>query len=282
MKKIINIVTYIIAVFLAIAIIAGIVINVLSSTILNKTFVLSKLEEMDYYTEILNLVESNFENYIQQSGLDEEVLKNIVTKEKVKEDTRQILINLYDGLNEEISTEEIEKNLNKNIETSLGERKLNESEKKAVNKFVEKICDEYKSTILHTKYEKTINDSYTKLTKFINLLAKISIVTIAICVIVMLLINLRRIYRVINGLGIALLSSGTILEVINIYINSNVEIKNITILNEFFSKLIRVVFSDVINKVGMIGIISIMIGILFIICSNLIHNIKKYGMKKKE
>ena len=44
-----------------------------SKKIFNKT---------DYYNKTYELLISNFENYIQQSGLDEDVLKDIVSKTK--------------------------------------------------------------------------------------------------------------------------------------------------------------------------------------------------------
>ena len=46
-------------------------------TMLNKTYILQKLDETNFYSETYKIVESNFENYISQSGLDEEVLENI-------------------------------------------------------------------------------------------------------------------------------------------------------------------------------------------------------------
>ena len=91
-KKIIQ---YIVATILALAILGLVIINILSSSILSKEYILAKLQSQNYYEKIYKETESNFENYIHQSGLDEDVLKDIVTKEKVEKDTRIILNNIY-------------------------------------------------------------------------------------------------------------------------------------------------------------------------------------------
>ena len=68
MKRIIQ---YIIATILALAILALTIVNILSSTIFSPEYILSKLPEQNYYDTIYEEAESNFENYIHQSGLDE-------------------------------------------------------------------------------------------------------------------------------------------------------------------------------------------------------------------
>ena len=39
-----------------------------------------------FYEEIYQLVETNFQHYIDQSGLNEDILNDICSKEKVKQD----------------------------------------------------------------------------------------------------------------------------------------------------------------------------------------------------
>ena len=61
---------YIIATILALAILALVIINIFSSSVLSKEYILSKLQSQNYYDKIYEETESNFENYIHQSGLD--------------------------------------------------------------------------------------------------------------------------------------------------------------------------------------------------------------------
>ena len=144
MKIVINILKFIIMLILVVCILFLGIKNIAFSTILNKNYVLNKLEETNFYSGTYELVKSGFENYIAQSGLEEEVLNNICTEEKVKNDIGIILNNIYNGTNEEIDTTEIANNLNANIDKLDVRTSQNKS---ALDKFVQQICTEYKNTI---------------------------------------------------------------------------------------------------------------------------------------
>ena len=100
-----NIIRYILTIILTIAIIAFLLLKLAVSTVLSEQYILAKLDETDYYNKMFEYVKSSFENYIGQSGMDEEILENIVSKEKIEKDTKIILSNIYDGMNEEINTQ---------------------------------------------------------------------------------------------------------------------------------------------------------------------------------
>ena len=281
MKNWKKVVTFIIAAILALLIMGYAVINIVSSTIMSKSYILSKFQSTKYYSKLYELVESNFEKYTQQSGLEEDVVKGLVTEEKIEKDTKQILSNLFDGIHEEISTKELEDNLRVNINKSIHGRKLSSDEEKAVNTFIGKISDEYKSTIINTKYEKTINTYYLKLVDYLNLANKALLISIAIILVILFIMNIKRIYLSINGIGTALLSSGCVLAIANIFINLKVNINSITFMNNVFSEALRKVLNDMISKIGIYGWFLVLSGLTLIILSNLVHNIRKYGTKKK-
>lgn len=282
MKVVKKILTYIMAIIVTVLIVIYLIINLLSSTIMDRNYVFAQFEKNNYYEKVYNLVDSNFEKYIQQSGLNEDVIKNIVTKEKIEQDTKKILTNLYDGIEEEISTQDIADSLNEKINDSLNGRILTTSEKEAIAKFTQKICDEYKTTILHTSYEKNINTSYTQISAILKKVTKIATVALGIIVIIMIIINVKRIYKAANGIGISLTASGLILLATNIFIHTKIEIEAIAILNEPFSETLRSILNEIINNIYVYGMGLTIAGVLLIIGSNLIHNIKKYGLKTKE
>ena len=64
MKVLINLLKFIFITILTICLIALGAITVASSTILDKNYVIQKLEETDFYSGTYKLVESNFEKYI--------------------------------------------------------------------------------------------------------------------------------------------------------------------------------------------------------------------------
>ena len=273
---------YSITILLAIAMILFLVINLASSTVLNKNYILSKLEETDYYNKIYEDVKSNFENYIHQSGLEESVLEEIISKEKVKKDTELIISNLYDGLEEKIDTQEIKDNLNKNIEKTIGNSKLIVTQKNAINTLINKICDEYTTTISHYEYEKQINDGYVKIMKYIDVAKKALLVVIAVSAILLLGISIRRIYKAFSCLGICLMVSGMFFVIVNIFVNMKIKVQTILILNDAISNTLRNILTQLLNSINSYGYIMLGIGIIIIIASNLIHNKLKYGNETYE
>lgn len=282
MKNIKTILRYILSTILAISMIIYIFINIASSTILSESYILSKLEQTYYYDKIYENVKSNFENYIYQSGLEESVIVDIVSKEKIEKDTKIIISNLYDGLNENIDTQEIKDNLNTNIKNSLGNNKLNITMQKAIDTFVEKICNEYTSTISHNEYEKQINNVYKKIMNYIGVAQKALLIVMGVCIILLLVISLRRIYKFFVNTGVALTISGAFLVIVNIYINMKVKIQTITILNNAISFTLRNILQDLLNNIVNYGSILLVSGIVLIIISNLIHYIRRYFISKKD
>ena len=196
MKIFKNIITFIFTIILTILILSYVIIKLCSSTVLNENYVISKLEENDYYNKTYELVESNFENYIQQSVLDEEVLKDIITKDEIEEDTKSILNNIYSGIGDNISTEKIKERLTQNIDKSLENKKLSSSEKEAIDDFIDKIGNEYETTIFHTNYEKSLSNMYKKIIKMVSFGEKVILVSIGFFVIlILILLNSPRIFK---------------------------------------------------------------------------------------
>lgn len=282
MKALKTVIKYIITIILALSMIAYFFIQLASSTILSEQYILSKLEETDYYNKIYECVKSNFENYIHQSGLEETVLENIVSKEKVRKDTNIIISNLYDGLEQKIDTQEIRDNLNKNIKETLGEQNITKTQQSSIDTFVDHICNEYTDTMSHFSYEKQINQVYQKVIKYIDLAKKVLLITIGLAILLLLVLNLKRIYKFVSLLGISLTTTGTFLVIVNLFINSKVKVQTITILNDAISDTVRSVLAEILHMIMNNGSIMLISGILLIIIPNLIHNLKKYGMAKEE
>ena len=281
MKIFKNIITFIFTIILTILILSYVIIKLCSSTVLNENYVISKLEENDYYNKTYELVESNFENYIQQYGLDEEVLKDIITKDEIEEDTKSILNNIYSGIGDNISTEKIKERLTQNIDKSLENKKLSSSEKEAIDDFIDKIGNEYETTIFHTNYEKSLSNMYKKIIKMVSFGEKVILVSIGFFVILILIINTRRIYKSISAIGISMISSGVIFIIAKIYINTKIKIQTITVLNSVCSTTLRNILQELLDNIITYGIIFSVIGLVLIILSNLIHNIKKYGLEEE-
>ncbi len=265
---------YILTIILAMSVLALILINIISSTVLNESYIMSKLEEEDYYNQIYESAESNFENYIHQSGLDEEVLNDIITKEKIEKDTKIIINNIFDGTDTEIDTDEIKNKLNENIDNSLG-RKKTATEEKAINEFVNLICNEYKTTILTTSYESKINTAYQKVIKYINLAKKVLLILIGVLVILIVLLTIKRIYRILARLGLAFVIDGLLFLLAKYFIDAKIKIETITILSSSVSIVLRNILREIINIVAKDGTILLVLGIVLIVLYAIIKSIRK-------
>ena len=271
-----NIIRYILTIILTIAIIAFLLLKLAVSTVLSEQYILAKLDETDYYNKMFEYVKSSFENYIGQSGMDEEILENIVSKEKIEKDIKIILSNIYDGMNEEINTQEIRDSLNSNIEKSLGSQKLTTAQRASVSTFIDEIINEYTTAMSHTSYEKQINQYYAKIMKYINLAKKAIIVLLGIDLILLLVLSLRRIYRFLVMCGISMLSTGILFSISNWYINTKIKIQTITIFNNAISDAIRNILQEILNTVKEQGLIFIISGVCLIIIPTLIHYFRRF------
>lgn len=262
MKIIAKIIKFILITILTICIIALGMIKIVSSTVLEKAYITQKLEETNFYAETYELVKSNFENYIYQSGLDEVVLENICTEEKVKNDINQIISNIYEGTNIKIDTTEISDNLNANIDKLNIKNSRNED---AIEQFVKHITDEYTNTILHTKYEDEINSAYGKITDLIEKANTVLIIAIIVDAIIIILFNIKKISRNLQDAGIGLLSASIFTLIACNIVQSKVNISGIRIFNDSFSKVVVTILQGIIDKINTFGIITLIVAIILIV-----------------
>ena len=275
MKVLTKTIKFILVTILTICLISIGIISIVSSTILYKPYITEKMEETNFYKETYELVKSNFEKYIYQSGLDEEVLENICTEEKLQKDINTIISNIYDGTDEKIDTTEIETNLNANID-KLGIK--NSKNQKAIEQFVKHICDEYTETIIHTKYESQINAQYQKVISLLTKIHNVIMVILIIDAILLIIMNIKTASKIIQDLGIALFSSSIFKLSVCSIIMSKVNIEGIKILNDIFSKTLVTIITDVLTKIISLGIGALLIAIILII----IYAIISVNKKKEE
>lgn len=247
--------------------------SVVFKTIFNKEYVLEQMENNNFYSETYKLVESGFENYIGQSGLDEEVIKNICTEDKIKNDINIILSNIYEGTNEKIDTSEISNNLNSNIDK---ENVRTSSNSKAIDEFVEHICQSYKDTIISTSYENIINEKYSKITQKITKVQNILIIAIIISIIGVIALNVKDILKLLFWTESAVLSSAVMQLAITTVIKSKVNIDGIKIFNDAFSNIVVTIIKDILSKINIIaGKFIIVYFILVVIYAIIILSQKK-------
>ena len=255
MKLAIKIIKAILIIILTVIIIGILIIKTLSATILDEAYVYRMIQTSKYYENIYKEVQSNFENYIGPSGVDENILKEVCTAEDIQKDTETILGNIYEGTGKKINTEEIRKRIVNNINKAVQKQEniITEKMQASINKFAEVVADEYINTISHTEYEEKINDAYRKITKLISTAQKVLFIGIAVIVILLILLNIKTLNLIISNLGIAIASSGAFLTISNYIINSKIKIEQMKFLNNSISTVLQNIIKDILNQATNIG-----------------------------
>lgn len=240
----------------------------------DKEYFISKLEEINIYDSIYEEINSGFENYIYQSGLEPEIFNSLCTKEKIKNDILLIVDGTYSGKEVSIDSSEIRNNLENSINQAIANqgRKLTKTEKENIAKFEYLIEQVYKDNLNNfQKIEMKLGSKLLEVFKYIKLGYKISIIATVTILIVLFLINIKQISVAFSFLGISMVASGIIEILFKNYLFSKVEIDNLLVFTEALSNVVSYIIKEFIYSVQNFGIISLGIGILLIIWSSIIY-----------
>lgn len=264
------IISIILAFLLMLSILLTVALQIVSTTILNKDYILGKLDEANYYNNVYEQIKDSLAGYIGPSGLDEEVLENIYTREQVKEDINLIINNIYENKNDKINTEDIKEKLQNNIEASVGSGLLTKENRNSIEDFIDKIADEYVQNISHDPYFEKVGMIINKVKDMIGKVEGIIIFVPIILAVVILLLNIKQISSAIRFIAISILTSGVIGIVIKVFLETKINISNILIINDSFSEVIKNVINSILNNINTMSIIGIIGSIVIIVLTNII------------
>lgn len=272
MKLAKEIVNFIIIIFLSLSILSSFLVFTVSNTILNKEYILNKMEECNYYEKTYLDINDILEQYIGPSGLDEEVLKDIYTEEQVKNDIDITVNAIFTGEEKTIETETIREKLSKNIYENYT---ITNSQKEAINNFEDTIINEYTKQITHHDYLYVLENYNPTINKIMAKLKIIMPIIVCIIIVCLIILNMKNINKIIQGILIGFLSAGLTIMVIGIIINFNINFEAILILNENFSELIRNIANELLKSLQNLGIIIAILSTILLIATNTIWTIKR-------
>lgn len=259
-------------------------INILDNKLLNKNYVLSKMEEIKFYEQISREVESGFENYIYQSGLPEETIKDLFTEEMIRNDVNTLINCVYEGTKITLSTETLKNTLDDRIQEYLNSqnKKLTDDVKNNITKFEDLIINEYKenvnvSTTLYTKGHVI----FEKVVEIREKIGKLPIVMLVVLIVLLVIINIKDLLSVLNFLAIAALSIGMLLKIGVGVLFRNIDFDNLLILAQSLSNLIINIVKENLYKLSEYGNIFIVCGITGILVSIILKNFGKSEKPKR-
>lgn len=275
MKAIKEIIKLILSLVLAVLIISSALLNVAKASILEEKYILGKLEESNYYETTYQDILNEFDNYILQSGLDENTLQDICSVEMVKEDTKKIIENIYQGTKHTIDTQAIREKLNSNIDEQLKDTIVTGNTTKAIKQLVDTICKEYENKMFKTNYEQKINTIIGKANTVIGTIQKVLYIAIIVVLAILLILTEKnKRARVLVWIGISIVIAGIFLIIIELYINSQIVIQNITLLSKSISTTLQIILKDIFSKILTQGLIFSIVGIILIIIGNMLSNMQ--------
>ena len=275
MKKAIS---YVLSFVLVLMLLSLCLLAIVKSTILDEKYMISKLEEANYYERMNGEIIEQFKNYTIQSGLSDEVLENLFTEDKLKQDINNVIDSIYTGKELEISTSEIRENLKENILTEVEkEGKTVDFEDEAMEEYLKAIESAYESQVSYST--STINSIGSTFEKVISLAQTAQIIVIVVTIVIAVLIiilNIKQIFG-LNYLAISSMASGLFILIAKFLLGQSTDLKNIMLINQATSHVIQLVIEDFLAKVTIAGVVLLIIGLIFSIIYNLLN--KKYFEK---
>lgn len=277
-KRIKKVTSYMFSFLLVLSILLSFALNLVSRTILSEEYMVTKLFETDYYTNIMSTIQSDFEGYIDQSGFDKIILDNVFTRQDVTADVNLVIRSIYHNSSYNINTSVIEQNLNKNIENYVRNNNINLDIKQQENVkvFVDTLTASYvkdifpKDIIIPTSnIISTLNTVISRLGQFIHLLPYI----LMLCIIT---VNISKILTSFKYISIAILSSGIFLCITHILLINIVQAGKITIFTKSISDMLNLLVNNIFKEINFFFIVFSLTGILLTLIFVVIENKFKF------
>lgn len=278
MKIVKYVINPILSFLLILAILCSIAISLISKTILNKKYVLSKLDETEFYLQVSREVQSGFENYIYQSGLPEDTIQDLYAEELLKEDINSIIEYIYNGTEIKISSEKVRETLDNKINEYISSQniKLTSQGKENIKQFEDLVVSEYSKNVnvSNTLYS-TAKEYKEKVETVYKKIKNIPITIAIIVTIILILINIKEFLVALNWISISSLSAGILLKIGEHVISKNIDIDNLVVLAKSLSNLIINIAKEILVGISEKGNLFIICGLTGIIATAICRNFPK-------
>lgn len=270
-KYILNIIfSFLLVILLGLNVFSG----VLSFIVFNPNYYIDKLEENKFYDNVLQEVNSGFENFIYQSGLPENTIVNLATDDMIKADINSIVLHIIENKELVLSSDKIREELDVRISVFLDKenRTLTKNERENITKFEDLIVSSYEESILPIRdFIDELKSIYDKIFNLYNKVKLIPIIGLIIILLIMFMVNKKSKFDIVNFSGISLLSLGVLLKLLENVVLKNIDIDNVIVFTSSLTSAFQYIFKDIIFGLNLLGNWIIVIGICFILFYSIIH-----------
>ena len=270
-KYILNIIfSFLLVILLGLNVFSG----VLSFIVFNPNYYIDKLEENKFYDNVLQEVNSGFENFIYQSGLPENTIVNLATDDMIKADINSIVLHIIENKELVLSSDKIREELDVRISVFLDKenRTLTKNERENITKFEDLIVSSYEESILPIRdFIDELKSIYDKIFNLYNKVKLIPIIGSVVLLFVMFILNKNSKFDLVNFSGISLLTVGILLKLLENVVLKNIDIDNVIVFTSSLTSAFQYIFKDIIFGLNLLGNWIIVIGICFILFYSIIH-----------
>ncbi len=232
-----------------------VILFIIKNNIFTKKNILETFEKENYYVELYNKTLEDMKDYMVSSGLEEEILENIFELEDIKKDVDGYISSYFDNSNYEIQSNKVSENIQKNIDKYLVKNNIEVDNKEELKMFLVDMENIYKKRINFYNMLSSFKNTFYKI---YNLLFKIQIgLSILIIILNVILINMKS-----KHIQSAYMGSGLILLFTRFVIYDKIDFKNITLISDEFSKVLKNILTNIAFELVIFGIILFILGIL--------------------
>lgn len=274
MKSFKYIFNIIISFLLSIVLLLNVFMGVLSFIIFNPNYYIDKFEENKFYDNVLQEVNSGFENFIYQSGLPENTIVNLATDDMIKSDINSLVLHITQKEELVLSSNKIREELDVRISNFLEKenRTLTKNERENITKFEDLIVSSYEESILPIRdFIDELKDIYDKVFNLYNKVKLIPIIGSVVLLFVMFILNKNSKFDLVNFSGISLLTVGVLLKLFGNVVLKNIDIDNVIVFTNSLTSAFQYIFKDIIFGMDLLGNWVSVIGICFILFYSIIH-----------
>ncbi len=256
--------------FLSVLLIVCVVLMlIIKFTVFKKGYISNILYKSNYYITLQTNIIEDMEDYMMSSGLPEEILDKIFTEEELKRDVNIFIDNLYLGKKTNLDTNYIRERISQNISDYLKNNNVEVTNDTDLESFKDELIKIYNNQVC---LYKTLDGFVGMVKKANNLLNKATIIVSVLLLIVLILTILCK----VKYFDSIFISVGIILIFIRFLIYEKIDVENLLIISDNFSKVLKSLLIKIGNIMFNCSIIFIVVGLLL---SSIVYFCCKKGNK---
>ena len=246
---------YLFEILLGVSLCAVIVLFVINSTLVNKHHFITKLDENNYYSELHNTIKEEMSKPVTDAGMYLTVLDEVTKVEEVKTEFDKVIEVLFNGGEVDINTATVEDRIFNNIEKFLNETNI-KVDPTSIDLLVSNLLDIYTENLT---FKGKLEEYSANLTKVNDILTIITIFSVGVLIgsgAYIIFVSKK------SPIGTASITLGLVMFAGYFLVKSFGNIESITMYNETLSEMMRNMIYYVLDKVSIVGIVGLIIGII--------------------